>query len=478
MSTGSLSFPFVVIGNYLLDSLPIDIYRYAPTERIPHDDAAVTDFVDDSAKRTGRGAGTPAQSASLQRLCVALPSSSDALGDAPRSWKQWTKEAKFEWSTSTMEQLVDTCTPRSSCLAEGEIDKSGHHAAVMNTFASPQARALCKDGMHAPFIVPVGAARLVRDIARLRDPKSSYPHLCIFGDKTFGSKESSCISLGPTPAQQDKKAGISCSDGRGGGKAPPIIVHHTSDPGNNGAGCVSVSVDLGLISQLVEQNGPRCSLCKTVYIADRMNGSGGQFDVTMCCNSCVCRQKTRVGRESIHGLSSGDENICNVGEYCSVLSPTDIEAVAEVAYASSDYWTASELLALIEASEFDPGLFSSICWPLSHKLRNTIPQNDVVSPLEIPQAQTTVNVHARAKAAALRCLENSYFEVVAPAGSVQHEQNEFEFAMRTARFLYTIGFFDESVQVLRGCASATGRREAEHLCSKAEAFGTLGLGYK
>jgi hypothetical protein len=461
--SGSLTHPYVVIGNYLLDSLPIDIYRYAPIEPLPCTDGegAAGGADAKSTQRSRRSVPSiPSHSQPLQRLCVALPRS------APITWKQWTEDATFEWSASTMVELVDSCTPRAS-LTEEKFAASDHHAAVLRAFASSEARARCKDGVHAPFIVPVGAVQLVRDIAMLRNSKSSCPHLCIFGDKTFGSKESSCIGFGSDLALGQGGVGGSSVNGGGGGGggggAPPIIVHHTSEGSTDDAGCVSVSVDLDLIAQLVELSVPRCSFCKRVYIADRINGSGGQFDVTMCSDTCHCGQETGARHGSSHESSGKGKGIGSADE-SHEQSPTDIEAVAEVAQASSEHWTASELLALLEISEFDAGMFSSICWPLSHKIRGT-------NVLETSRAQATVAVRARAKSVALQCLKNSCFELVAPAGSAQQAESAFKSALRTARFLYTIGLWNDAARVLRDCASATGRQEADHLRSKAEALG-------
>ena len=414
----SLRQPFVTIGNYLLDSLPIDIYRYAPTT------------VNNLSREIGK-------QGKLQRLSVALPvdltygegdETTSRKSSQSRSWKQWSREAMFNWTDSSLAQLVEDCT--------GNIfsEATEHYAEVLRNFASPEGRLLSKGGMHSPFIVPVGAVRLVRDIAELHHPSVTCPHMCIFGDKTFGSKESACLEFGA-----DMKQGNNTD-----GEAPPIIVHHGLTNDSHESGCISVSVNLDLVSDFVELGKMQCSSCKRVHIQDRVSGSGGQFDVAICCSICCCsNQNNTDGPCFKHSQSELPRT-----------SPTDVEAIAEIAVASPECWTPWELLCLLKISEYDALLFKSICWFISHKLRFL--SEDITADLATkqsdhncsPRAQDLKAMRYEAKHAALRCLENAHFEVLAPSGSPGEKRGLFDFALLTARFLYTIQLWNASEWVL------------------------------
>jgi hypothetical protein len=294
---------------------------------------------------------------------------------------------------------------------------------VLREHCSPEQRERESGSRTAPFIVPVGAGRLLRDVSALQTTSNNAigePILFIFGDKTFGSRESAALE------QNDET--------RDGDGAPPILVHHSA--GN--VGCISASVDLELIARLVREvavlpppghimspqvaasvetraaRAAECEICSN-YVHDRANGMGGAFDVCVCASQCV--------RSVAHPQSAAFSS-------CPEISVTDIESCVEIAVAHVAEWTAGEIVALLTLAEFDAGVCSALCWPLARKLNSRDHQ-----------------WRRKAVEAVLRC-HSTCFEVVAAARAQEQTEAAFEASLKAARWFYVVGAYAQARAVL------------------------------
>ena len=468
----------VVIGNYFLDSLPIDMYRTRrreSSEEMVVEEMEVAENVGESlerlcvVERTSDIARKRKRAKRSEEIMVEEESSKNVTGekkDVIGCSSMWRSSMEFVWEKTTMTDITDV-----TGTAEGTPPpptSSPRSSQVLVEYIRRHMSKEASSSLSSSFLmVPSGAMEFVRDIQFTVAGRSN-DVLFLFGDKTFGSRT-------PFVLSGDKE------------NEYPIIVHHGEEKG--GGGCISTSVDLSFISAYVrelarergeeerrverrvesgvengeesaEENGSSdeqttrrrkeyaahgTTLVKTFIVEDRVTSSGGEFDVYACTTR---KEEQRDGRDgsgatssssssSSSSLSSSSSSSSSSSLFSSpctagMISVTDVEAVVGLVEHQLEDWSMSHLLDVLSLCNYDYDVFDMMRWELARRVksrRRTTTAHD--------DDDDDDDNHALLLAAAQKCFANR-FDVVS---STDYELKRARATLVHARWLYVLDCF-------------------------------------
>ena len=447
INISTMNNPIAIVGNYFLDSLPIDMYR--------------------TAKSSGR----------LEKLCVLeeekneikkQPSKSKSKSKSIGCSSSWRKTMDFRWQPASINEMTTiTKSNGESYTSTVLTEYITTHLAQHNTTEGTEDNTTDK---HACLMIPIGALRFILDVtSSLVVPGTNC--LFLFGDKTFGSRT-------PFVIEGDKKHDY------------PIIVHHgknetETEPEIINGGCISTSVDLSLISSLINQIGitaenneivrnskqqsciqqsatrrqrmsplhiEKTRKYTTLIMEDRTTGSGGEFDVVVSSTrgdilvhsngtqfshvdqqGNVVRTNCRNNTVPINVFNAFDSH-----RNRTFVNVSDLEAIVSLTETEINAYTMEHLIDVLFLSNYDYMIFDLMKWFLIRKFELNYSMS-ISSENELKKKTLNGIVDV-----GLKCYNNWYAVVSNENISLEQDQTILEFG----RWLYCLGSYTRCVEIV------------------------------